>query len=370
MTSEEFYAFSYEIINWGNIPISSKNCGVGCIFCKVHRDPILKRFPKLPEITLDDLYEGFKFIKDSHNFVRLGAGVMVAAHTDPYLHPLIYDFIKHASEYFPHKKITTVSTGSYISEDKIDYLLSIPNFGIDLSLVTMQEQRETIVPRPTRERLETLLREGPIRKISLMYTGDLDALKRDLDKLIGLNWHVKAKEILVRRVEYTKFSPDKLNTISYQSIETYESCVTFLKANYPFVKFTVPYLSDVFLDGEENEYLTQGKERLKGLKEKLQTESQNHFNVICPESSYKYFKHELSSFENTDVYLVKNELYGGSVTIAGLLNHEDILNQYQPVVANATTVLPFEMYDHETKEITGRHISELSTFYNSPIWTT
>ena len=90
---------------------------------------------------------------------------MVAAHTDPYLHPLIYDFIKHASEFFPHKKITTVSTGSYISEDKIDYLLSFPNFGIDLSLVTMQEQRETIVPRPTRERLETLLREGPITSL-------------------------------------------------------------------------------------------------------------------------------------------------------------------------------------------------------------
>jgi transposase InsO family protein len=32
MTNEEFNAFSYEIINWGNIPISSKNCGVGCIF--------------------------------------------------------------------------------------------------------------------------------------------------------------------------------------------------------------------------------------------------------------------------------------------------------------------------------------------------
>src|SRR5690348_2942885 len=100
MTPEEFYAFSYEIINWGNIPISSKNCGIGCIFCKVHKDPILKRFSKLPEISLDDLYEGFKFINDSHNFVRLGAGVMVAAHTDPYLHPHIYEFINHASQYF------------------------------------------------------------------------------------------------------------------------------------------------------------------------------------------------------------------------------------------------------------------------------
>jgi len=367
MTQEEFYAFSYEIINWGNIPISSKNCGVGCIFCKVHRDPILKRFPKLPEITMDDLHEGFKYINDSHNFVRLGAGVMVAAHTDPYLHPLIYDFIKSASEYFPQKKVTTVSTGSYISEDRIEYLHSIPNFGIDLSLVTMQEQREAIVPRPTRERLETLLREAPIRKISLMYTGDLDALKRDLDKLIGLNWHIKAKEILVRRVEYTKFSPDRLNAISYKSINGYEACVEYLKDQFPFVKFTVPYLSDVFLEGEENEYLSQGKERLRLLKDHLKVESKDHFNIVCPESSYDYFNEQLSDFPNADVYVVKNELYGGSVTIAGLLNHEDILNQYTPRVKYGTMVLPYEMYDHEAREITGRHISELEKHFNSNI---
>jgi hypothetical protein len=367
MTQEEFYAFSYEIINWGNIPISSKNCGVGCIFCKVHKDPILKRFPPLPQITVKDLYEGFKFIKDSHNFVRLGAGVMVAAHTDPFLHPLIYDFIKRASDYFPQKKITTVTTGSYISEDKIDYLWSIKNYGIDLSLVTMQEQREIIVPRPTRDRLETILKEAPIRKISLMFTGDLDALRRDLDKLIGLDWHVKAKEILVRRVEYTKFSPEKLNIISYQSIEKYEDCVNFLKTNYPFIKFTVPYLDEIYLNGEENEYFTEGKERLSSIKTKFSNEPNNFFNVVCSASSYKYFSNDLQHFHNVKVHLVENHLYGGSVTIAGLLNHQDIIRDFMPEKAGVV-VLPKEMYDHEDKEITGRHISELQTHYNTEIW--
>jgi hypothetical protein len=367
MTNEEFNAYSYEIINWGNIPISSKNCGVGCIFCKVHKDPILKRFPPLPQITVEDLYEGFKFIKDSHNFVRLGAGVMVAAHTDPFLHPLIYDFIKRASDYFPQKKITTVTTGSYISEDKIDYLWSIKNYGIDLSLVTMQEQREIIVPRPTRERLETILKEAPIRKISLMFTGDLDALKRDLDKLIGLDWHIKAKEILVRRVEYTKFSPEKLNTISYQSIEKYEECLKFLKSNYPFIKFTVPYLDEVYLNGEENEYFTAGKERLLNIKNRFSNEQTTFFNVVCSASSYKFFSNDLQHLQNVKVHLVENQLYGGSVTIAGLLNHEDIMRDFMPEKAGVV-VLPKEMYDHEDKEITGRHISELQTHYKAEIW--
>ena len=31
-------------------------------------------------------------------------------------------------------------------------------------------------------------------------------------------------------------------------------------------------------------------------------------------------------------------------------------------------VLPYEMYDHESKEITGRPIEELELFYNTKIW--
>jgi hypothetical protein len=102
----------------------------------------------------------------------LGAGVLVAPHTDPYLHPLIYDFIKHTADFFPKKMITTVTTGSYIEESQLDFLHSIPNFGIDLSLITMQEERETIVPNATRERINYHLRHAPLNKVTLMFTGD------------------------------------------------------------------------------------------------------------------------------------------------------------------------------------------------------
>ena len=69
-----------------------------------------------------------------------------------------------AAEYFPDKKISTVTTGAYIREDKIDYLNSIPNYGIDLSLITMQEQREAIIPNSARERTLYLLKHAPLNK--------------------------------------------------------------------------------------------------------------------------------------------------------------------------------------------------------------
>ena len=55
-------------------------------------------------IDKEDLIEGFKYINPKVNYVRLGAGVLVAPHTDPFLHPSIYEFIKLTSDHFPPKK--------------------------------------------------------------------------------------------------------------------------------------------------------------------------------------------------------------------------------------------------------------------------
>ena len=118
LNKEQFNAFRMEIATFGNIPILSKYCGIGCVFCKVHTDSYLGQYPKIPMIDEEDLIRGFEFINPNVNYIRLGAGVLVAPHTDPFLHPKIYDFIKIAAEYFPHKKITTVTTGAYIRKTR------------------------------------------------------------------------------------------------------------------------------------------------------------------------------------------------------------------------------------------------------------
>lgn len=367
MIEEEFKAFKYEISNWGNIPISSQNCGIGCRFCKVRLDPILKRFPTIPKINVDELYEGFKFINDSHNYVRLGAGVFVAPHTDPFLHPKIYDFIKLASEYFPNKRIRTVTTGSYIDEDKVDYLNSIPNFGIDLSLITMQDQREFIVPKATRSRIEYLLRNAPLKKITLMFTGSFDDLKADLDMLIDLDWHIKAQEILVRRIENTDLSQGELLYISQKSIDSYHECISFLKENYPMVKFTVPFLTDDYRGGD-NEYFIDADERIKNIKDIARKNVDKIIDIIIAESSFQYFKDRLKNVVNISTYIVRNKLYGGSVTVAGLLNHRDIKLQYAGENNPDILMLPKEMYDIDNNDITGNNKYDLETYYNTKVW--
>lgn len=367
MTEEQLKAYILEISTFGNIPISSRNCRIGCIYCKVHTDPILKRFPALPDITEKELYYGFQYVDKNIKYLRLGAGVLVAPKTDPYLHPDIYKFIEITANHFPNKKITTVTTGSYIKENKIDFLNNISNFGIDLSLVTMQADREKIVPRATRDRIMFLLKHAPLNKVTLMFTGDLETLKKDLDLVYSFDLHRKAKEILVRRIEYTKYSDNKLNSIAIKSIKNYEDCVTFLNTNYPEIIYTVPYLKDIFRGGN-NEYFQQADERIDLILKKCSNVPNRLFHILCSESVFDYFKTQFESNSNFKVHLIKNTLYGGSVTVAGLLNHYDILTQFTSCSCKDIIILPKEMYNSELQDILGNHFSTLQIKYNAEIW--
>ncbi len=369
LNKEQFDAFSMEIATFGNIPISSQYCGIGCVFCKVHTDSYLGHYPKIPPIDEDDLRKGFEFINPNVNYVRLGAGVLVAPHTDPFLHPQIYQFIKMASEHFPSKMITTVTTGAYIDEKMIDYLNSIPNYGIDLSLITMQEQREAIIPRSARERTMFVLKHGPINKCTLMFTGNLEELQRDLDLLYSLGINKRAKQILVRRIEHTDTSQRRLKILSQASIDGYERCIEWLTNNYPEVVFTVPILRDSFRGGN-NEYFIEAEEHITRQKKIIAELPQDtSINLICPMSGYEYFTKAFTSYPNVTTHLVENHLYGGSITVAGLLNHRDIREQFHSE-QNDVMLLPEEMYNSERKDIRGERLELLEQYYNAKIFLT
>lgn len=366
LNKEQFDAFRMEIATFGNIPISSQYCGIGCVFCKVHTDSYLGHYPKITQIDEEDLLEGFKYINPKVNYVRLGAGVLVAPHTDPFLHPKIYKFIKMASEHFPTKIITTVTTGAYIREDMVDYLNSIPNYGIDLSLITMQEQREAIIPRPARQRTMYLLEHGPINKCTLMFTGNLDELAKDLELLYKLGINKRAKQILVRRIEHTDVSQRRLKILSGASIDGYENCVKWLRENYPDVVFTVPILKDAFRGGS-NEYFEEAEEHLARQKEIISSlPPTSHINIICPMSGYDYFTKALTPYNNVKTHLIKNHLYGGSVTVSGLLNHKDIKEQFHPA-ENDVMILPDNMYNSDGLDLKGEPKELLEEYYNARI---
>lgn len=366
LDEKQFLAFKYEIENWNNIPITSKLCGVGCLFCKLSGDPLLKRFPPIPAITTEELYDGFKYIDKEYKYVRLGAGVMVATKTDPFLHPQIYDFIKDTSLYFPNNIITTVTTASYIDLNKIDFLNSINNYRIDLSLITLQEQREILMRLSTRDKIMQILKNAPLNKISLMFDGDLETLKRDLDLLIKLDVVEKSNEILVRRIEHTKYSPNKLKQISMKSIIKFAECAKMLKCEYPFVKFTVPVLDNVYEEGTVS-YIKRAKIILNKIIHAIENNCDKNFLLLSPVSTYSFFEQSLSQYSNIKIQQIRSLTYGGSITVAGLMTNEDILLQVKNIEKINFIILPKVMYDKTYLDIAGNAMHELEEYFNVKI---
>ena len=88
--------------------------------------------------------------------------------------------------------------------------------------------------------------------------------------------------------------------------------------------------------------------------------------MICPLSGYEYFTNAFKDLPNVKTNLIENHLYGGSVSVAGLLNHRDIREQFKPN-KNDIMILPNEMYNADGQDLLGEHISELEKYYNAKI---
>ena len=64
---------------------------------------------------------------------------------------------------------------------------------------------------------------------------------------------------------------------------------------------------------------------------------------------------------------MRNHLYGGSVTVAGLLNHRDIREQFSPE-KNDVMIVPEEMYNSNGVDLLGEHWSVLAEYYGAELW--
>ena len=359
MNEEQKQAFLYEIINWNNIPITSKSCKVGCIFCKVNHDPALKRYPAIPNIELSELFEGFEYLDPNYRFVRLGAGVLVAPHSDPFIHPDIIEFLEITSKRFPLKTVVTVTTGSHIKPEYLPRLNAIPNYGIDLSLITLQEPRESLMALTTRPEIENLLKNGPVRKISLMYTGSIDELDKDLRILDKLDLIDKVEEVLIRRIEVTKGAPQKLKEISFKSVTSYPDAVSFVRQNWPTIKCTIPYLTPQY-KYHDTEYFQEADSRLQEIINYIAAQPTiNNAIVLTPDSTHEYFSEALSMYPRCKVVRVKNHTYGGSVTVAGLLTNDDFFRPIQSLRKHSQIILPREAYDSEGNDLFGKSFKAL-----------
>ena len=209
-----------------------------------------------------------------------------------------------------------------------------------------------------REKMRELLRHAPIRKVSLIFLGDLDGLRRDIDGILKINPNIGIHSIMVRRLEHAAPASGMLLELSHKSTENYLRAVELIHREYDGVEYTIPHL-DERLRHPRIEYFNDAEERMDALLPVLDAFSAP---VICaPESSYKFVQHRFRNREAVSVLRVPNRTYGGSISVAGLLTGKDLVSAWKASCARGDiAVVPREMFDKGRRDMRRQSVADIA----------
>jgi NifB/MoaA-like Fe-S oxidoreductase len=292
-------------------------CPVNCVFCMCKGDnPDIDS--KIPFIEMEELKEGLRFINWKNKQVYLGDGISKLS-AEAFAHPKIYDILDYTCKNLPDHEITIMTTGIMIREDKINYLNSLKNLIISISVNTLQEaERKKIMPHPETEKVKILINRLERVGVQLLDMGSVDILKADLTDIYSLK---KIEKFQLRRIEHSKFHTEEVVDLSKKSISNYENSLLYVQKSYPQSTYWTPYLR---YDLKNSSKLTGIYSYLSSVCNFLSNHKDKKYLFCSAESSYDLWSIWLRGIENVSVCEVKNNTYGGSITVAGLLTFEDV----------------------------------------------
>jgi len=307
------------IVTGGIVKEGKEYCPVGCKFCICKGDKTDVGY-KIPFITEKQFEQGLKFITwNKKKEIMLGDGISRLS-AEAFAHPKIYKFLDRLCHLFPEHNVCIITTGIFIKENKIDFLNSLKNLHLSISVNTLDpELRPQIMPSPRTEHIKTLIKELERASIGLFDMGDTDILKRDIEELAELRSFDEG--IQLRRLEHTKYHGKEAIEMSMRSIANFENSLKYIIREWPQMKHWSPYVEYLMHNLEAR------KDVMKYVKEvaKYCMDRRSSSVLLCmAESSYRSWKRWLETTPNAHPILVKNNTYGGSVTNAGLLLFDDI----------------------------------------------
>jgi len=327
-------------------------CPVNCTFCMCKGDnPNIDSI--IPFITMDELKQGLRFITwGKEEKVYLGDGITKLS-AEAFAHPHIYDILDYTCKNLPDNDINIITTGILIREDKIDYLNSLKNLTISMSVNTLQEnERKKIMPHPETDKVKTLIKRLDRIGVQLLDMGDTSILQKDLTDIYKIK---KINKFQLRRIEHSKFHTEEAINLSRQSISNYENSINFIQDKYPDATYWTPYLR---YDLKNSFKMKNIYAYLSNVCDFLTKHRDKNYLFCSAESSYELWNIWLRGFKNVTVINIKNNTYGGSITVAGLLTFDDMVSEInKTVTTNIQGVLiPRIMINKAYTDLNGRTI--------------
>ncbi|MCL6476878.1 MAG: radical SAM protein, partial [Peptococcaceae bacterium] len=114
------------------LPVIS-TCNVGCKFCSHGQNPPAAEVLKMPAITMKLADEALSLM-DPGKPVVIGESVTRLIEGEPFTHPRIKDILRLIRRKMPHAQIRLTTNGTMLDRETLDFLASLGNVMINLSL--------------------------------------------------------------------------------------------------------------------------------------------------------------------------------------------------------------------------------------------
>jgi hypothetical protein len=174
-----------------------------------------------------------------------------------------------------------------------------------------------------------------IEKVSFLYSGDLEILKKDIDILYEIDDSFIEKEVLLRLVDYSKFHNKETIDLHNYSRKTWHEAVELFDKKVKKPTYWLRSLTDFPEEVKDVVYtfplfnLYSARRNFENKINKTldailyRGNSLDDTAFILPESVYYYF---VKKYKDLNAILIKNNTFGGSYIVSGLLTKNDILH--------------------------------------------
>jgi len=341
-------------------------CRNGCSFCscKAQAAAGLKNWTEY--ISLEDLRSVLHYI-DPNKTIYFGEGVSFLS-CEPFQHPQYLDLLELLNQHFPNtpKRTTTICKG--IDPQHYDRLRRAKiTFVAGINTLDRQKRRALMKGPEDYSGVVSFLDECAelIDKISLLYTGDLEVLERDLDQLYAINPALERTRIMLRLPEYSMHHNSVVRELHYYAKQTWHAAIRLFDDKVEKPQYWLRSLSD-FPQGTRHWQDEQGlnihdgrasfQRRMDDVRQRFGDElKKRRVAMLLAESVWDYCVATYPELE-ANAIKVRNRAFKGSYQVAGLLSRDDLLGAVKDNPPFLRYLVPKDVFPRFKRDILGHHL--------------
>jgi hypothetical protein len=364
--------------------VTGGECKIGCKYCYLRQSNKMTPYIpwNIPLISKNDFKKAVLTIKKyKYETVTLGDGVDLIS-SEPFIHPLIYDFIEELETTPLIRNIDITTSGLCIEKEKYAFLRHCKKitWRISCSSLSKEGRRKVVsVEDPTKllDFLYFLHEETPCSASMIqLVIYSLEFFIKDRE-IIKNNFPKFLRRIYIRELGYSKFFSEKAKSIIQHCHGTFNEVLKYCVKNNISINWDDSSLNENFeLKCKFDCFKARVNEFIKYINAALVHCVIKKFNapLLCiPESCFFILpkvRNEIILPEMKKRYLkIKNITFGGNYKSYGLLTLGDFshalenvrLKDYDAIVLNGIFL------NQDQRDLRREHISNFKNKINIPV---